>query len=94
MAGQGRFDRVWLGTGKTAQCPPNPAFPHGMDLDLASDALAACTTDLPYPAPEVGAWKLTCTLCGTVIGVTAAGRPDDPRSVTVACKLSGGTRPQ
>lgn len=73
------------GRGK-AQCPPNPNFPNGVKVDV-SDGLIACTKDLPYPATECGAWIVRCKACDMSVAVTAAGRPDDPISVTMACKL-------
>ncbi len=73
------------GRGK-AQCESNPNFPNGIKVDI-SDGLIACTKDLPYPAPECGTWIVRCAACGMSIGVTAAGRPDDPISVTMPCKL-------
>ena len=73
------------GRGK-AQCPPNPNFPKGTPVDC-SDGGIACTKDLPYPAPECGVWIVRCKACGMSVGVTAAGRPDDPTKVTMPCKL-------
>lgn len=72
------------GRGK-AQCPSNPAWPDGKDLDV-SHGDRACTVDLPYPAEECGVWIIRCSACGMSLGVTAAGRPDDPRSVKFSCK--------
>lgn len=73
------------GRGK-AQCPPNPNFPNGVKVDV-SDGLIACIKHLPYPAPECGAWIVRCKACDMSVAVTAAGRHDDPVSVTMACKL-------
>lgn len=79
---------VWQDHGRTAQNPSDPLFPHGKDVDITPiGAVAACSTVLPYPAPRCGLWIVTCSQCGLRVGVTAAGRPDDPRSVKVACQL-------
>ena len=90
----GRFAVEWHGTGETAQHPANPAYPHGMDVDLSFGAPMTCRMELTYPAEGVGGWLLTCRLCAIRVGVTAAGRADDPRSVVVACRpMAGMGRP-
>jgi hypothetical protein len=76
----------WFGTGRKAQCQANPNYPNGIDLDMSSGRVVICATELPYPAPEVGQWRISCQRCGLSILVTAAGRTDDPRSVRVSCK--------
>jgi hypothetical protein len=80
----------WIDYGREAKCAPDPAFPKGKDVDLSLGAAAACSVDLPYPAPRCGVWRLVCDQCGLAAGVTAAGRPDDPRSVRLACGLQPG----
>jgi len=77
------------GRGK-AQCPPNPAYPEGMDVDASIAGRESCRVDLPYPAPECGTWTITCLHCPFRLIVTAAGRPDDPRTVTVPCATKAG----
>lgn len=72
------------GRGK-ARCPSNPDWPNGKDLDISKGA-TACSVDLPYPADECGTWIIRCSACGMSLGVTAAGRPDDPKSVKVPCR--------
>lgn len=66
------------------------AHPAGVDLDLTTrDAERVCRVDLPYPAGSCGAWLVTCSRCGaTSPALGASGRPDDPRSVTLACRLA------
>ena len=76
----------WIDGQRSPRHPPNPAFPHGVDLDLSQGASATCQTKLPYPAPRVGYYVVTCETCGLNAMITTAGRPDDPRSVTLACK--------
>lgn len=74
------------GRGK-AQCPPNPEYPNGIDVNAAGRAEASCKVNLPYPAPECGLYRVGCNQCEMSVAVTAAGRPDDPRSVTMPCQL-------
>lgn len=70
------------------QCPANPAYPDGIDVGAdRTKAGPSCKADLPYPAPERLVWMVRCKRCGFSAAVTAAGRPDDPRSVTMNCKL-------
>lgn len=73
------------GRGK-AQCPADPLYPNGKATDC-SEGKTACSIDLPYPAPECGAWIVRCNACGMSVGVTAAGRLDDPISVKMPCKI-------
>lgn len=76
----------WLTKGRKAQCPPNPDFPNGKDIDITEGQLG-CSVALPYPAECCGMFMVVCTACGLRVGVTAAGRPDDPKSVKVPCKM-------
>ncbi len=55
-------------------------------MNVARPGAETCTIALPYPAPECGMWIIRCDRCPMSIAVTAAGRPDDPISVTVECK--------
>lgn len=73
------------GRGK-ARCPANPDFPNGIAVNAALEDELSCKADLPYPAPECGVFIVRCSTCGMSIGVTAAGRPDDPISVKIPCK--------
>jgi hypothetical protein len=75
------------GRGK-AQCPSNPEFPDGIDVTVADDSVERCIVPLPYPAPECGAHIVVCKLCQMSVAVTAAGRPDDPRSVAMPCRIT------
>lgn len=85
MNGPNRLKVTWRGAGRKAQCPPNPAYPAGIDLDQGQ-GWRNCTTTIPYPAPECGQWLVECPFCGLVCVVTAAGRIDDPKSLRVVCK--------
>lgn len=73
-----------------AQCPPDPRYPEGIAVVGAREDETSCTVKLPYPAPECGVHVVKCTLCMNVVAITAAGRPDDPVSVTMKCKKIGG----
>jgi len=81
-----RHDVVWLDSGREPQCPPNPLFPNGVDLDSSNGADRSCKVDLPYPARRCGIYEVTCLVCGLTLVITTAGRADDPRSVTAACQ--------
>ena len=72
------------GQGK-AQCPSDPAYPHGKKISVGVQP--ACEVEVPYPAPECGHWFIDCSECGALVVVTVAGRPDDPISVSVPCKV-------
>lgn len=85
-AQDGPFRIGWLDGKREPQCQPNPAYPTGVDCDLSLGAETTCSTMLPYPAPRCGVFIVECKTCGLRVGVTTAGRPDDPRSVKVACK--------
>jgi hypothetical protein len=77
---------TWRDAGRSTEQPPNPAFPHGVDLDLSGGRRPTCSIALPYPAKGCGWWEISCPKCLFSAAATAAGRPDDPRSITVACR--------
>lgn len=79
------FDIVWLDKHREPQCPADPRYPTGIDLDVSAGAKIACQTPLPYPAKRCGMYVVTCKTCGWKSVVTTAGRADDPRSLTVPC---------
>lgn len=76
----------WIDRYREPQVAPNPAYPEGIDLILTEGRTPTCTAQLPYPARRCGYYSFTCRLCGVHGLVTTAGRPDDPRSITVGCK--------
>lgn len=83
------FKIEWIDGGREPKVAPNPNFPNGRDLDMVRDPQAkTCSTELPYPAKRCGLYILVCETCGLRVGVTTAGRPDDPRSVRIECKPS------
>lgn len=85
-----RFDISFRPNGRgKAQCAPNPNYPDGKNMDITKGELG-CLIELPYPAPECGIWVVKCKACGLKVGITAAGRHDDPRDVRVPCKKIEG----
>lgn len=77
---------TWLDLGRDAQYPPDPAYPSGKDIQLHTGIKPKCTIQLPYPAARCGLYIVECEQCGVRLGVTTAGRHDDPRSVEIACR--------
>ncbi len=76
----------WHDGGREAQCKSNPNYPNGIDLDpTEGTAAVTCRVELPYPAKRCGVYIIECEKCGLQVGITTAGRPDDPRSVKLAC---------
>lgn len=69
-----------------AQEPADPDYPYGISVNVAGSLISSCELPLPYPAPGVGTWHLTCDACGFRVAVTAAGRADDPTKVRVPCQ--------
>ena len=84
----------WIDRGREAQCAPDPAFPDGKDVDVSNGAVQTCKIALPYPAPRCGLWAVACDVCGLRVALTAAGRPDDGRSVRLPCGLKLGATGQ
>jgi hypothetical protein len=81
------FAVVWNDRGCPPKNPPDPTYPKGKDVDLSQPGRASCRVDLPYPAARIGMYVVRCEECGATVGVTTAGRPDDPRSVRVPCRI-------
>ena len=81
----------WIDGGREARHPSNPAYPTGIDLDLSDGALASCMVRLPWPARRCGYYVITCPTCHLRVAITTAGRPDDPRSAMLPCKMEGNT---
>lgn len=76
-----KFQVKWFDRGRAPQCQPNPDYPDGIDVGEGP-----CKVDLPYPAKRCGLYIVHCHMCKATVGVTTAGRPDDPRSVRMECK--------
>lgn len=79
------FSIKWVDGGREPQCAPNPNYPNGIDVDSSNGAKAACTATLSYPARRCGYYLIVCGTCGHRAAITTAGRPDDPRSLKLAC---------
>ena len=88
MSDNKHFVVEWEDNEREPQCLPDPQYPHGIDLDASRGKLPSCHIVLPYPAKRCGLYTLRCTLCGMTAACTTAGRVDDPRSVTLACKIA------
>ena len=82
---------TWIDGGREPKIAPNPKYPDGIDVDLSDNRKWACKVDLPYPAKRIGYYALECDECGYRGLITTAGRRDDPRSATVACKKNGAS---
>ena len=80
------FSIEWIDRGREPQCAPDPEFPSGKDVNIAAEGQVSCKTTLPYPAKRCGLYVVRCTTCGMSVSITTAGRPDDPRSLTIPCK--------
>lgn len=77
---------LWRPSGRgKAQCAPNPDYPEGIHVDITEGKLPYCLVEPPYPAPECGLWLIECDRCEYSLAITAAGRPDDPRTVRIPC---------
>jgi hypothetical protein len=85
-AAESQFTVEWLDSGREPKCAPDPAYPDGKTVDAAGDFSPRCTIQVPYPAKRCGFYLIKCQRCGLTAAVTTAGRPDDPRSLTVPCK--------
>lgn len=77
----------WLDGGREPQCPPNPDYPKGIDLDVSDGAKHTCVAELPYPAKRCGSYVVGCEVCGITVACTTAGRSDDPRSIKLPCQI-------
>lgn len=77
---------TWVSHNRKAQHPPDPRYPNGIALDISEGKSPACLTELPYPAPDCGQYLISCDVCGKLSAISAAGRPDDPVSVNIACE--------
>jgi hypothetical protein len=80
-----QFSIEWHDSGREPKCAPNPDYPNGIDLGGAKDGVPSCRVDLPYPAKRCGYYVVRCGICCLSVGITTAGRPDDPRSAILPC---------
>jgi hypothetical protein len=94
VAVQPDWDVHWFDRGRPPTEPANPDYPNGVAADLSGGKHPVCNASLPYPAPRCGVYFIKCVTCGTTAMITTAGRRDDPRSVTLACKEKAGPCPR
>jgi hypothetical protein len=88
---QDQFTIEWNDSGREPQCPPNPEYPNGIALDVThAGGGPSCEAQLPYPAKRCGHYVVRCNLCDYSVVCTTAGRPDDPRSLRMPCRLAKG----
>lgn len=84
-----QFKVDWIDGGREPSHPPDPNYPDGVDLSVVADpAKRSCKVELPYPAKRCGYYRVECRACGLKVGITTAGRPDDPRSATFHCLVT------
>jgi hypothetical protein len=76
----------WVDGEREPREAPDPKYPNGIELDISLGKSPACVAVLPYPAPRCGFYAVECETCGVSTLVTTAGRPDDPRSIKIACE--------
>ena len=84
------FEIKWVDLGREPQCAPNPMFPDGVNIMIGDATQNLCVSELPYPAKRCGIYQVRCRICGNSAAITTAGRPDDPRSVSMPCAIEGG----
>lgn len=80
----------WIDRHREPKCAPNPKWPNGKPLDASEGFTEKCSIDLPYPAKRCGIYMIVCDKCGHKIGITTAGRPDDPAKITLPCYVDMG----
>jgi hypothetical protein len=77
----------FLDSGREPQCKADPRYPDGVHLNLAVGAEQKCTRNVPWPAPRCGTYVIECKKCGFKGAIKVGGSPDDPRIVTMPCKI-------
>jgi hypothetical protein len=82
-----QFSVFWQDFEREPQCPPDPNYPNGVDLKFPARHTLTCTVTLPYPAKRCGAYMVECKRCGSRVGITTAGRRDDPKSAQIPCQI-------
>lgn len=83
-------DVTWDDGGRPPISPPDPRYPEGIDIDYTHPGEKTCKIAIPYPTGHVniGRWLIFCHECGLAAIITAASRPDDPRSIVLPCQNS------
>lgn len=81
---------TFVDSGHEPREKPDPNFPNGRAINCAPNPLVkTCTFNLPYPAPRVGSYLISCMTCDFRGVISVAGRPDDPNVITLPCKAGG-----
>lgn len=86
----GHLTAKWLPRdgGRPPQCPADPAYPNGMDVDSAGPETLGCAVALPLVDNRIGLYIVECSKCGTRVAITVAGRADDARLARIECKVA------
>jgi hypothetical protein len=80
------IDIYFNDSGREPTGEPDPAFSKGRDINLADNVIQkVCCRNLPK-APRCGSYSIVCRTCGFSAMITVAGRPDDPRTITLPCR--------
>lgn len=82
----------WIDGGREPQCEPDPRWPNGMVIDISIPDWPSCRIELPYPSPRCGTLMIDCEVCRVRISLTTAGRADDPREITIPCRLASDAK--
>lgn len=90
MTAADQFIVTWNDSGREPRCPPDPRYPHGIEIRIGDQALPHCKVALPYPAKRCGQYLVRCRLCNLIVILTTAGRADDPRSAEIPCVITQG----
>lgn len=84
------IDVHFTDSGRDPKEKPDPKYPDGKHISLVEFPIQkSCCRNLPWPAPRCGVYSIECRICGLVVAVTVAGRPDDPRTIVLPCKAKG-----
>jgi len=84
-----QFTIDWIDGGRPPHVAPDPRYPDGIHIDCGERP--ACKVELPYMTHEnIGVYLVGCHRCGSSMMITAASRPDDPKTVMLACAASDG----
>lgn len=84
------FDVTFIDTEGEPPQRPDPSFPNGRHINIATKFEKTCTKNLPYPSHRYGAYKVKCLTCGYIAVITVSGRADDPNIITMPCRATKG----
>lgn len=90
VAPAAQFKVIWVDSGRAPKVKPDPRYPDGIDVNMTLPGQIGCRAALGYPAKRIGRYHIRCLMCDLRVAVTTAGRPDDPRSVTMPCEIVAG----